>query len=771
MPAKMSLDEFVDLSREKHGNRYDYAQVEYVNSQTKVQIACHQHGVFEMKPNAHLNGQGCPACGRVSSNSSRTLTTSSFIRKAGVVHGDRYDYSKVVYTSSQAKVEIHCKEHGPFLMRPATHLSGQGCPKCGKQDGASLKRKSLDDFIVKSIDIHGDTYDYSLAAQPKNNKQLLTVLCKEHGPFSISRNSHLRGRGCPKCGTERSRIARRSTVIDFVSSAVKVHGELYDYSKVVYQGMSSKVVILCRACGEEFTQSPANHIRQKQGCPACGKLKSSNSRRKSQDTFISEATATHQGYYDYTQVDYRGAFVKVTITCPVHGPFLQDPASHLKGEGCRMCGIDRRAEQSRLTTEEFVNRAKKAHGNKFDYSETKYLASGLDITFRCQEHGVIHMLPHDHLNSVKGCPSCSHAAAGEIRRSSFSDFVMKALEVHGDRYEYDESSYVDSKTKTNIICKKHGVFQQSPNGHLGGHGCRSCAGSNGENEVADYLGSLGVELIRWDRSVLSGFELDFLMPNEKVAIEYNGLRYHSSWVEETRGRHWVLTHQKDKQLTCAANGIRLVHYYEDEWWDKKDIVKKQIALLLGKYSGPKVPARRTDLREVSWQHAAEFLSTHHLQGCGTVGKPMGLFYAERLVSVMVFSRVVSHRGEKVDPRIWELSRFASDGQVIGGASKLLTGFLRAHPGVQRIVSYSDNRWSTGGIYKTLGFAKTADVPPDYYYVKDAQRHHKSSFRRSLLAKKFPDQFDPTLSERENCHNLGFYQLFNCGLTKWSLDIT
>ena len=124
---KSNSEEFKNKSIEKHGDKYDYSKVIYVNNKTKVTIRCHQHGVFLQTPDAHLSGQGCPKC----ANNVRK-STEDFIAKARVIHGDKYDYSKVIYVNNKTKVTIRCHQHGAFLQTPDAHLSGRGCPGCAQ---------------------------------------------------------------------------------------------------------------------------------------------------------------------------------------------------------------------------------------------------------------------------------------------------------------------------------------------------------------------------------------------------------------------------------------------------------------------------------------------------------------------------------------------------------------------------------------------------------------------------------------------------------------
>lgn len=134
MPRRNTLEEFVRKSRLKHGDKYDYSKVEYVNNRTPVTIVCPKHGEFIQKPHEHLTGYGCRKCGMELNVSHRGFTTEWFIKKAREVHGDKYDYSRVDYVDCETKVCIICPEHGEFWQAPVSHATAkQGCPKCGRK--------------------------------------------------------------------------------------------------------------------------------------------------------------------------------------------------------------------------------------------------------------------------------------------------------------------------------------------------------------------------------------------------------------------------------------------------------------------------------------------------------------------------------------------------------------------------------------------------------------------------------------------------------------
>ncbi len=127
---RLTTEEFISRARRVHGNKYDYALVEYSGAFTPVKIICREHGEFEQKPNKHLSGHGCQTCGRLAAANARRSNTEQFIAKAKRVHGDKYDYSLVSYERVGLPVKIVCPAHGEFEQKPHHHLSGHGCRKC-----------------------------------------------------------------------------------------------------------------------------------------------------------------------------------------------------------------------------------------------------------------------------------------------------------------------------------------------------------------------------------------------------------------------------------------------------------------------------------------------------------------------------------------------------------------------------------------------------------------------------------------------------------------
>lgn len=186
------------------------------------------------------------------------------------------------------------------------------------------------------------------------------------------------------------------------------------------------------------------------------------------DEFIERARKAHGDRYDYSQVTYDGMHIPVTIVCPDHGAFLQKPVDHLSGCGCPRCAQARRGRK-RLTTEEFVERSRAVHGDRYDYSKAVYVDKRTKVEIVCPEHGSFWQLPTNHWKG-QGCPVC----AGRAREFTTESFVERARKVHGDAYDYSQVEYKTMRTPVTIVCPEHGAFQQMPLAHLKGRGCPQC---------------------------------------------------------------------------------------------------------------------------------------------------------------------------------------------------------------------------------------------------------------------------------------------------------
>ncbi len=541
-----------------------------------------------------------------------------------------------------------------------------------------------------------------------------------------------------------------------LSRFAAIHGSKYDYSRVqTYVGNKDKLEIICPSHGA-FMQSPLLHMKGS-GCPVC-----SGNRLPSVESFFDRCNEVHKHKYDYSKAVYTKAHSKILIGCPEHGEFWQKAYYHVQGSGCPTCGGVRKH-----TTNTFVECATSVHGDTYDYSETEFKHNKEKVRIVCRVHGPFWQTPNMHLGG-QGCTKCGKLRNGAALSFSKEQYIEKANTVHSNKYDYSLLTDVASRTVLDIVCPKHGVFNQVAYYHLAGNGCQKCANvlSKGEDDVCTFLENLGLVVNRRNRSILGSHELDAYVPEAKLAVEFCGNYYHSDIVRDLgKNRHY------DKYKKCSDLGIHLVTLYENEWSEKPDIIKDVLKMLAGKHDSRQY-ARKLALREVPIKDARQFFANRHIQGAPRKGVFYGLFSDGVLVACMGFAKGASLRG---DSTTWELLRYASEGQVVGGASRLFKAFVKAH-NPEEVVSFSDNRWFTGGMYKTLGFVLGSENKPDYvvWSNKTKKVYHKTLFQRSSIPARInefgsKETYDPATdprTEREMTKLLNCGRIYDCGKKRW-----
>ncbi len=205
-------------------------------------------------------------------------------------------------------------------------------------------------------------------------------------------------------------------------------------------------------------------------------------KRKTQEEIIAEFKKVHGSFYNYSKVEYKNSSTKVVVICPVHGEFLIAPGHHKNGVGCRKCYFN----SQKITKEEFIRRSREKFGNRYDYSLFSEIpVRRKKVKIKCLEHDMIFLQePRNHMRGHTGCSKCcsnilsgSRENRGKLRTQEElnEDFIRRAKEIHGDTYSYRQFIYVNSTTPGKIICKKHGVFYQTPSNHLKGTQCPDCA--------------------------------------------------------------------------------------------------------------------------------------------------------------------------------------------------------------------------------------------------------------------------------------------------------
>lgn len=287
-------------------------------------------------------------------------------------------------------------------------------------------------------------------------------------------------------------------------------------------------------------------------------------------------------------------------------------------------------------------------------------------------------------------------------------------------------------------------------------------GSNTSIElfIENILNKYNIGYIHNDRKILSGKELDFYIPSKNLAIECNGVFWHSD-------RNVDINYHNIKYNDCQNNNIQLLTIWEDQFRNNPEIIESILLSKLGVYEN-KIYARKCIIKEVSSKESKQFLTSNHLQGNCNSAIKIGLYYDNELVSLMTFGKLRRSLGNKSKENIYELYRFCNklNTQVIGGASKLFKYFIE-HYNPFIVESFSSNDISNGNLYNILNFSKVSNTI-SYWYIEQNNnnliRHHRYKFRKSELLKM---GFDKNKTEFDIMNDMkNHYRIYDSGQTKW-----
>ena len=300
--------------------------------------------------------------------------------------------------------------------------------------------------------------------------------------------------------------------------------------------------------------------------------------RLTKEEFILRAREIHGWKYDYSKVEYVNNHTKVRIICPEHGEFWQKPSNHLSGAKCPGC-----ANRIRNTTENFITKAKKVHGDKYDYSKADCNNSFDSVVIVCPEHGEFRQRVIEHLSGC-GCQECGKEQVWEKRgRLTTDEWISKAREVHGDKYDYSKVEYTKNRSKVCIICPKHGEFWQKANNHLNGNGCPKCRNSYLERFVSNFLTNKN-EVFEKEKTFgwlknKGHLYYDFYLPKYNSVIECQGIQHYIPLKEDITKFNEVLENDKIKNKLSYEHGIRVFYFthkciYDDYCKNKENVFYK-----------------------------------------------------------------------------------------------------------------------------------------------------------------------------------------------------
>lgn len=442
------------------------------------------------------------------------------------------------------------------------------------------------------------------------------------------------------------------------------------------------------------------------------------------------------------------------IFCPVHGEFETKYINFRLGNICSKCGYSNGAKAQTLKIEEVQSRVREL-GYEPLFSEYKNAKQKLLIS--CPTHGEFEA-SFDNLSQGKKCAKCSVESIKEKIRLPVEE-VHRRITEKGCTPLFDE--YSDCKSQIKVSCPTHGMLETTLEAFTHRNGCAKCSHhrSDSQEEVFDFIKAYYPDVISNTRNIIPPLEIDIFIPSLKLAIEYNGIYWHSDKFKKDKNYHL------NKTIKANKNGIRLITIFEDEWRDRKDQVKGFLLSALSKNS-KKIYARNCEVRVVEKTNAVAFLDDNHIQGSTVFQASIGLYHNDELVGLITGNK--HHRQGHDSKFVLNRLVFKRDYSIAGGSSRLLKYLIKyaKDHGFNEIISWSDNRWSEGNVYKSLGFTLEEVLIPDYSYVKGPNRMSKQSCQKKLLTKKGAVGD----SESEMAKSLGYNRIWDCGKIRWKLPL-
>lgn len=462
--------------------------------------------------------------------------------------------------------------------------------------------------------------------------------------------------------------------------------------------------------------------------------------------------------------EYKSNRHKLKVQCPKHGIFYTSGFLLKRGNGCSKCGKETTARKRRGSIDRVAKRAEDL-GVKLLDAEFPNIFGPQKLRFECPTHGIF-IQDHRQLMYGRGCSKCGHIRGGNANRKTTEEFQT---DIDHTGYKV-LTPYISSCDKITVQCSKHGPFEMIPSDLLGGHGCQKCglSYSKTQSDIFNFVKSFYPDAVENTRKIIKPLELDIYIPSINLAIEFCGFRWHNfdalKLGHPKFTRTEIIEYHKHKMDMCNALDIRLITIFEDEWMNRKNQVQNLLLSVFNK-NQIRIGARKTSLREVSKEEAKNFLDKNHIQGNSHKIIAFGLFYEDNMVAVITGNK--HHRQGHQQSLILNRLAFSHNTTVYGGASKLLAALVNyaKNNNYKKIISWSDNRYSEGNVYRNIGFTLTQNLPPDYFYVKGKyKKFSKQSCQKRALAKKGASGS----TEKEMAKSMGLSEVWDCGKKRWEI---
>ena len=549
----------------------------------------------------------------------------------------------------------------------------------------------------------------------------------------------------------------------YIEMVNDIHGGKYDYSETVFTSYKEKITVICPAHGE-FYPKAGNH--KKTGCPSCYNSRRGESLRTTYEDYATKLSLAQPMYRVSNPETFQNASSPTKFTCVEHGEFSGLPTRVLSYKyscpGCEKVHLRflRHARNSDRIANALTSLPRHIH------CLSEQPGWGRVSDFLCEHHGPFHNKISNIEKQRYFCNECAKdhfRGVARVPYEEYASYVSRKYPKPPVPFRILEDSYhknIGTKL-VHLRCDEHGdVYENRDtinNGRLGTPCpyCKSKAPSTPELELVEFIRS-HMQCLQGDRKIIAPRELDVVIPNISLAIEFCGLYWHS---DAKLPKDYHLT----KLLAAQSKGYRLLQIFEDEWLTKKDICKAVILNHMG-LSSRRYYARKLSVQKVNFRVARDFLIANHLQGF----TPAQHYYALYDQDVCVAMSSFSYNRLKKDGN-WELVRYCSTlgSNVVGGLSKLVSTFCKVHS-IAHLISYCCRRWYDGAGYKTSGFTLIGETSPTYFYTKAQLRLSRHVAQKHKLHRLLP-QFDANMSEFENMSAAGFNKIYDCGNLVFKFD--
>ena len=528
----------------------------------------------------------------------------------------------------------------------------------------------------------------------------------------------------------------------------------YSYMGEVFGKKERYIKVKHNICGKEYDVSINKFIKHEQRCTC---LRKRNKAIIKDTSGYQNLLNTKYGDIEYIAISkYLGRKkpIKIKHSCGyeyeiIRAEYLIDNNS---GGFCPIC------INGTHNSTDIINKRLKQKGYNIELLEEYTGISNMHLV-KNNDCGHIYKISIDAaLNSTDTinhlhCPICGLYSKNINIERVKKEFKQKNPDIELLSVDYD-NTHAHLNVKCNICGNEYSVSRTNV---LSGKGCPKCNPNSSklEKEVFQFIKSIYIgNIVENYRDIL---EIDIYLPDLKIGIEFDGLYWHS---DQFKDKNYHL----NKTNYFREKGIRIIHIFEDEWLNKQNIVKSKLMHILNVSIDEKVYARKTIIKEITNIEKTPFLDQYHIQGADRAVIKLGEYYNEELVAVMTFSKLRRSLGsKKSDPGQYELSRFATSKNVIGGFSKMLKYAIKNYD-IDYIKTFADLRWSDPdkNVYETNKFILSHISQPNYFYSSGNKRYHRFNFRKNILEEKFPDIYKKELTEFQIMDQTSYSRIWDCG---------